>query len=161
VEEKKQQKLKLRQKQQRPPPAVIAPRKVMFPHHARPDKNFKQFRYICAENIDVYLKKKPRFFCDNCNYEVDIELKACPYCARHFSSVRCPSCSFYGPDEMFRNGCPMCGYSASPSKAPKIQEKTPKRKERASAEPLPFWTYVAAFFTLFAVIIFFSFLLTR
>ncbi|MCL2176152.1 MAG: hydrogenase maturation nickel metallochaperone HypA, partial [Treponema sp.] len=33
------------------------------------------------------MKKKPRFFCDNCGYEVSSDVKLCPYCGRHFASI--------------------------------------------------------------------------
>jgi uncharacterized membrane protein YvbJ len=109
------------------------------------------------------LNKKPRFYCDNCGYEVGSEVKNCPYCGRIFASVRCPSCGYSGQDRMFQNGCPMCGYSASPSakplKAP--QKKQPKTKEYPTAEPLPFWTYAITFIALLAVIALLSYFITR
>jgi uncharacterized membrane protein YvbJ len=109
------------------------------------------------------LSKKPRFFCDYCGYEVGSEVKNCPYCGRTFASVRCPSCGYSGHDRMFQNGCPMCGYSAPPPpKQPKTKKiKPPKTKEHAKTEPIPFWTYVAAFFALFVVIALLSYFITR
>jgi len=67
---------------------------------------------------------------------------------------------------MFKNGCPMCGYSAAPSpKQPKIRPKKPKSpkrvKEHHVAEPLPFWTYAVAFIALFAAILLLSHLITK
>ncbi|MCL2180797.1 MAG: zinc-ribbon domain-containing protein [Treponema sp.] len=100
--------------------------------------------------------RKPRFFCDNCGAEVGSDVKTCPRCGRYFASVRCPSCGHTGPDRMFQNGCPMCGYSA-PSSSKKANNKPAHRP----AEPLPFWTYIAAFFALFAVIGVLSYLITR
>jgi len=106
-------------------------------------------------------KKKPRFFCDNCGYEVGSEVKTCPYCARHFASVRCPSCSYSGPDRMFQNGCPMCGYSAPPPpKAPKLRKIKPIRSENPPA-PLPFWTFIASLIALLSVIALLSWFITR
>ncbi|MCL2808840.1 MAG: zinc ribbon domain-containing protein [Treponema sp.] len=109
------------------------------------------------------MKKKPRFFCDHCGYEVGSEVKLCPYCGRHFASIRCPSCTYSGPDRMFQNGCPMCGYSAPP--APKSskskQIKQPRTKKyHQPAQPLPFWTYAAAVFFLLLVIMLLSWLIT-
>jgi len=108
------------------------------------------------------MKKKPRFFCDNCGYEVGSEVKACPYCARIFASIRCPACDYSGPDRMFQNGCPMCGYSAPPP------EKTKQRviKHRSadnspSSPPLPFWMYIAAFIGLIILIAFLSYFITK
>ncbi|MCL2765550.1 MAG: zinc-ribbon domain-containing protein [Treponema sp.] len=107
-------------------------------------------------------KKKPLFFCDNCGYEVGDNVKACPYCARLFVSVRCPACTYSGPDRMFQNGCPMCGYSAPPP--PKVKEpkiKPPPPIPPPPAEPLPFWTYIITFTALLAVIALFSYFITR
>jgi uncharacterized membrane protein YvbJ len=88
------------------------------------------------------LNKTPRFFCDNCGYEVDHEVKACPYCGRYFAAVRCPSCDFSGPEKMFLNGCPLCGYSANPA-LNKAFKTTKKRKNKHSkGEFLPAWTYI-------------------
>jgi len=108
------------------------------------------------------VKKKPRFFCDNCGYEVGSEVKNCPYCARIFASVRCPACDYSGPDRMFLNGCPMCGYSAPPPPKQKSQKfKLPARKDPPPAQPLPFWTYVITFISLFLAIALFSWLITK
>jgi len=106
------------------------------------------------------MNKAPRFFCDNCGYEVGHEVKACPYCGRHFASVRCPACDYTGPEKMFLNGCPLCGYSASPvSKSAKTSQS--RVKKRASAEALPPWAYIAVVIALLAVILFLSFVITR
>ena len=110
------------------------------------------------------MKKKPRFFCDNCSYEVSSEAKLCPYCGRYFSSIRCPKCEYSGPDRMFQNGCPMCGYSAPPQKAPQnkpVRGKKSSNSRSAPAEPLPFWTYIIAVIIFMIVIILFSYLITR
>jgi len=108
-------------------------------------------------------KKKPRFYCDHCGYEVGSDVKTCPYCARHFASVRCPKCDYSGADRMFQSGCPMCGYSAPPPPKTKNKKiKQPRRfKDMSPAEPLPFWTYVVTFLALLAVIALFSWLITK
>jgi len=106
-------------------------------------------------------KKKPRFFCDNCGYEVGHEVKNCPYCGRTFASVRCPSCGYSGPDRMFLNGCPLCGYSASPNqKSAKIYQERPKKNYIYREHPLPF-IYIAAGIVLFALVAILSWFITR
>jgi ssDNA-binding Zn-finger/Zn-ribbon topoisomerase 1 len=110
------------------------------------------------------LSKKPRFYCDNCGYEVGSDVKSCPYCGRFFASVRCPKCDYSGPDKMFLNGCPMCGYSApppSPSKGKNPKVKTVRPKTHRDSEPLPAWALIASIVVLLAVIAFFSYLITR
>jgi predicted RNA-binding Zn-ribbon protein involved in translation (DUF1610 family) len=96
------------------------------------------------------MKKKPRFFCDNCGIEVDQNVKACPQCARFFSSIRCPSCGFTGEDKAFSGGCPSCSYSAPPVAVPNPPE------EKIPAGRLPLWVYlltVLAFFGVIAILI--------
>ncbi|MDR0322171.1 MAG: zinc ribbon domain-containing protein [Treponema sp.] len=106
-------------------------------------------------------KKKPRFFCDNCGYEVGSEVRNCPYCGRIFASIRCPICDYSGPDKMFQNGCPMCGYSAAPTKAPKLKKIKPPRREDRPPDALPFWTYVAAFAVVALIVALLSWVVTR
>jgi RNA polymerase subunit RPABC4/transcription elongation factor Spt4 len=81
--------------------------------------------------------KSPKFFCENCNAEVPRDAKNCPKCGRYFASVRCPACDFIGEEAFFKEGCPVCGYSASPA-AQNIPE--PKRKTLAGA--LPLWVFI-------------------
>jgi len=111
------------------------------------------------------LSKKPRFYCDNCGYEVGSDVKSCPYCGRFFASVRCPKCDYSGPDKMFLNGCPMCGYSApppAPSKKSYVKAvKTPRSKTRRGSEPLPAWAFIASIIAVLAIIAFLSYLITR
>jgi len=107
------------------------------------------------------LNKKPRFFCDNCGYEVDHEVKACPYCGRNFASVRCPICDFSGPEKMFMNGCPLCGYSSDPAlkKEPKTVKK--RKKKHLRGESLPVWTYILLGIVLILFIWLLSWLITQ
>jgi len=108
------------------------------------------------------VKKKPRFFCDNCGYEVGDNVKACPYCGRNFVAVRCPACDYSGPDRMFQGGCPMCGYSAPPP--PNVKPKKIKSgsyKDRIPAEPLSFRVFISAFLVVVALIALLSYLITR
>jgi len=95
------------------------------------------------------LKNTPRFFCDYCNYEVDNKAKTCPHCGRLFTSVRCPACGHSGPDSIFRNGCPKCGYSADlPEKVPITPKiKQPRLKPRFVDTP-PVWAYIISFFVM-------------
>ncbi|MCL2138312.1 MAG: hypothetical protein FWH41_07635 [Treponema sp.] len=95
------------------------------------------------------MKKKPRFFCDNCNCEVERNAKSCPKCGRFFASIHCPSCGFNGDDKSFANGCPSCGYSSPPPFDPK------KNKPLARTVPsgkLPLWVYVFSVCALITVI---------
>jgi len=112
--------------------------------------------------INLSEKKKPRFFCNHCGYEVASDVRVCPYCGRNFVSVRCPACDYSGPDKMFQNGCPLCGYSTPP---PPKNQKTPKiktpRSGRRSSEPLPFWTYIITFIVILVLIALFSYFITR
>jgi len=105
------------------------------------------------------MKKKPRFFCDNCGYEVSSDVKACPYCGRFFSSIRCPACDYSGPDKMFQNGCPMCGYSAPPPQ--KTGNKPRRKKNRRTAETLPSWALILSIIVFLVIIWLFSYLITR
>jgi uncharacterized membrane protein YvbJ len=107
------------------------------------------------------LNKKPRFFCDNCGYEVGADVKTCPYCGRHFASIRCPACDYSGPDKMFQNGCPMCGYSSTPSSKTGKAYKSREKKPRRPAESLPTWALILSVLALFVVIWLFSWLITR
>ncbi|MDR0289682.1 MAG: zinc-ribbon domain-containing protein [Treponema sp.] len=98
------------------------------------------------------MNKNPRFFCDNCGAEVDLNAKACSQCGRFFASVRCPSCGFTGEERSFSRGCPSCGYSAPlrPPPATPIEKKVP-------AKPLPMWVYIlsiCAFIGICAVLYF-------
>jgi ssDNA-binding Zn-finger/Zn-ribbon topoisomerase 1 len=106
------------------------------------------------------MDKTPRFFCDNCGYEVGHEVKSCPYCGRFFASVRCPACDFTGAERMFLNGCPLCGYSAAPSKPVDIYSPRAKKPHR-HIEPIPVLPYLIAGIVLLAVIAFFSYFITR
>jgi uncharacterized membrane protein YvbJ len=110
-------------------------------------------------------KKKPRFFCDHCGCEVASDIKSCPGCGRYFASVRCPSCGQTGPDKMFQNGCPLCGYSTPPAdvtKPDKIKTKKIKPPRKNSPEDnLPFWTYVSMAIVLLFLVALLSYFITR
>jgi len=105
------------------------------------------------------VSKKPRFFCDNCGYEVGGDVKICPYCGRHFASIRCPVCDYSGPDKMFQNGCPLCGYSAAPAKASKAKKSRDKKLQQA--EPMPVWALIFSIIGLLVIIWLLSWLITR
>jgi RNA polymerase subunit RPABC4/transcription elongation factor Spt4 len=107
------------------------------------------------------VKKKPRFFCDNCGYEVGADVKTCPYCGRYFASIRCPACDYSGPDKMFQNGCPMCGYSSAPPPQKAKSYKPREKKPRHKAEPLPTWAFILSILALFGIIWLLSWLIFR
>jgi RNA polymerase subunit RPABC4/transcription elongation factor Spt4 len=92
------------------------------------------------------MNKKPRFFCDNCGYEVDRDAKACAHCGRFFASVRCPSCGYTSSEKAFSNGCPSCGYSAPPAARPAEQPE-----QTLPARPLPLWVYILSICAFIAV----------
>jgi predicted RNA-binding Zn-ribbon protein involved in translation (DUF1610 family) len=110
------------------------------------------------------MAKKPRFFCDNCGAEVNMEAKSCPACGRFFASVRCPQCGFTGKDEDFSRGCPVCGYSNPPGAGPAVNGKLEANSKRKLSwtrgrtgprEPvftLPFWLYLVAALALICVL---------
>jgi predicted RNA-binding Zn-ribbon protein involved in translation (DUF1610 family) len=94
--------------------------------------------------------KNPRFFCESCGAEVPLNAKNCPRCGKTFASVRCPNCSFSGEEGLFRDGCPVCGYSA-PAGVRLIPFPREKEK-RYIAGSLPLWVYLTAILALFLVI---------
>ena len=51
-----------------------------------------------------------RFVCENCGKDVPYNAQACSFCGRFFSGVKCPVCNASGRAELFKNGCPNCGY---------------------------------------------------
>ena len=85
------------------------------------------------------MNRKPRFFCDNCGKEVGQNEKACRHCGRFFASVRCPNCGYTGDETSFKNGCPACGYSASPNKQ---AENKSEKHHMIPAGKLPLWVYI-------------------
>jgi len=107
------------------------------------------------------MKKKPRFFCDNCGYEVGAETKSCPYCGRLFASIRCPSCDYSGPDRMFQNGCPMCGYSSVPANIKAIPKMQKNRYDKHPENHVNTWTIIISIIFLLLFLAFFSWIITR
>ena len=100
------------------------------------------------------LSKKPRFFCDNCDTEVERGARACPTCGRFFASVRCPACGYTGEENAFLRGCPSCGYSAPPvaAAAPYYAPARPVEK-KVPAGPLPPWVYILSIAAFIVVVI--------
>lgn len=118
------------------------------------------------------MDKKPRFFCENCNAEVKRDDRFCKKCGHFFASVKCPACGKIGNSDLFKKGCPVCGYavngahsSTEDSFVAHFPEKTlsNKNKEKndlfkkykkntAKEESLPLWIYVVTISFLIAVI---------
>jgi uncharacterized membrane protein YvbJ len=111
--------------------------------------------------------KPPLFFCDNCGAEVSDNNRACPNCGRYFTSVRCPACNFSGEEELFGNGCPVCGYSESGGRKNPVKtavlkkQKKQKRPAPPAVEPLPAPVYIGSILALIAVMAILAYLLTR
>lgn len=107
----------------------------------------------------LFVKKKPRFFCDNCGREVGSETRSCPGCARFFASVRCPSCGFAGEDKLFLKGCPSCGYS-DPD-AGKIKPGKYGKHKPPAGDPLPSHVYIISAIVLLIFVAVLSYFVTR
>ncbi|MCL1991775.1 MAG: hypothetical protein FWG66_02370 [Spirochaetes bacterium] len=105
------------------------------------------------------MKKEIIFFCDHCGSEVADGVKDCHVCGRIFTSIRCPACNFSGEEELFKNGCPSCGYvtvgEAKPKKKPEQKQPKSKAKAAVAAPPLrPFVRSVCiALVSLFVMIV--------
>ena len=101
--------------------------------------------------------KAPRFFCENCNTEVPKDAKCCPKCGRYFESVRCPACGFIGEEALFKDGCPVCGYSSKDTQSsPSGNTSRDLREPKKPAGALPAWVYLltAAAFTIILAALF-------
>jgi uncharacterized membrane protein YvbJ len=103
------------------------------------------------------VKKTPRFFCDNCNYEVEKNAKACQQCGRFFASVRCPACGFTGEEKLFSAGCPSCGYSTTVNQS-RSNKPPPKPQPSGSFSP---WLYFYSIIALLIVTIIFLYFTSR
>ena len=95
--------------------------------------------------------KTPHFFCESCGAEVPRNAKNCPKCGSAFASVLCPGCGFSGEEALFKNGCPVCGYSSGASL--KFDEKPADFHEKLKpAGALPVWAYILSAAGLAAVL---------
>jgi len=98
----------------------------------------------------------PHFFCETCGAEVARNAKDCPQCGSLFASVLCPACNFAGEEALFRDGCPVCGYSSKPGRESGMKPVNfPVQRKPAGA--LPVWVYIltaAAFTGIIAALIF-------
>ncbi|HCM27377.1 MAG: hypothetical protein A2Z99_10380 [Treponema sp. GWB1_62_6] len=100
------------------------------------------------------MKGKPRFFCEHCGKEVPRSAEKCSSCGRFFSSVRCPKCGFVGAQNLFSDGCPVCGYSAPPASNGKEwtdPEILSLRRVTVPAGALPAWVYLVTVIALIMV----------
>jgi len=119
---------------------------------------------------------KARFYCESCGKEVPFNAEICPYCGQEFKAVKCPICGFEGRAELFRNGCPSCGYLSvnlelermnldekpvSPTRLRAASEQVPSLKKRGriwNISPAIFWPLLVI---LLALLFFFVYLLIR
>jgi DNA-directed RNA polymerase subunit RPC12/RpoP len=53
---------------------------------------------------------RAKYFCGNCQREVNARAASCPYCGSSFTAVRCPRCGFEGKAVEFIDGFPSCGF---------------------------------------------------
>ncbi len=107
------------------------------------------------------MSRSPHFFCENCGAEVPRKSARCPVCGRLFSSVRCPKCAFTGPEHLFADGCPACGYSSGKPALAAGRAGGPEPFARGdghggTARPenigaLPVWVYLVTALALVAV----------
>ena len=130
------------------------------------------------------MKKKARFFCENCQTEVKGNARFCGHCGRFFAAVKCPACGKTGASHAFANGCPQCGYafpnsnssSTETSKSilndkksvlktnskknfnlKKLFSKSNNNQEKNySEDSLPLWIYLVAIIFLVVILIMFS-----
>ncbi len=130
------------------------------------------------------MKKKARFFCENCQTEVKGNARFCGHCGRFFAAVKCPACGKTGASHAFTNGCPQCGYAVGSSDSNSkdnndflLKEKNPSTKKsksksfniknlfsnsnqtqekKYSEDSLPLWIYLVALIFLVVVLFVFS-----
>ncbi|MCR5606817.1 MAG: zinc-ribbon domain-containing protein [Treponema sp.] len=112
--------------------------------------------------------KLAKFFCESCGAEVKANARVCPKCGRFFASVKCPKCGMIGDQNMFKNGCPRCGYAVngSHSSSNKVASNVYEIKHKkspfgsilsfnrggTSGDALPAWIYIASILALIAII---------
>ena len=102
----------------------------------------------------VKVAKEARFFCENCNKEVENNARFCKYCGKFFVSVRCPECGKVGNHNDFVNGCPRCGYAQKQKN--ELREQIILRRykrERRLSDALPSWIYIFIILILIGFII--------
>ena len=130
------------------------------------------------------MKKKARFFCENCQTEVKGNARFCGHCGRFFAAVKCPACGKTGASHAFANGCPQCGYAVPNSNSSftetsksilndkksvlktnskknfnlkKLFSKSNNNQEKNySEDSLPLWIYLVAIVFLVVILFMFS-----
>lgn len=100
--------------------------------------------------------KQAKFFCESCGSEVRANARFCPKCGRFFASVKCPKCGRVGDQNLFKNGCPDCGYAAGSESATntespknlsfrqklKLNKAIKRAEQKKLGESLPSWIYI-------------------
>ena len=97
--------------------------------------------------------KKAKFFCESCGSEVRANARFCPKCGK------------VGDQNLFKNGCPACGYANPLGNSPTTPNEEKKhshniinffsrnnQKERRGNESLPSWIYILSMISLAVII---------
>ncbi len=98
--------------------------------------------------------KKAKFYCEFCNTEVKANAKSCSNCGKIFVSVKCPNCGKIGPQQIFIQGCPICGYASSEGKNKTAGNFKFPDKKGYSNDSLPLWMFFVIFGILTVIMIF-------
>jgi hypothetical protein len=101
--------------------------------------------------------KKQEYFCEYCEKAVPFNARSCPHCGRYFDGVKCPVCFFSGSQELFNDGCPMCGYKPEQEamfhrENQWVKDYSVQKKEKNGKKGLPEWVYGLAAALLLGII---------
>jgi uncharacterized membrane protein YvbJ len=75
------------------------------------------------------------FICEKCGRVVPHDTQRCMFCGKIFTGVRCPRCDFTGESSLFKNGCPVCGYTGRMREAGKKKSSHKKKTKRYISVP--------------------------